>query len=45
MIEVNRRLYMDKLSGVKKQDFGKVIAAIGRLIGIAAEAAVQVESA
>jgi hypothetical protein len=29
---------MDELSGVKKRDFGKVSAAIERLIGIAAEA-------
>jgi N-formylglutamate deformylase len=43
MIEANRRLYMDERSGVK-QDFGKVSAAIGRLIRIAAKAAVQEES-
>jgi hypothetical protein len=35
---------MDELSGVKKRDFGKVSAAIGRLIRIAAKAAVQEES-
>jgi hypothetical protein len=39
MIEVNRRLYMDEHSGLKKPDFGQVCATVGRLIVIAAEAA------
>jgi N-formylglutamate deformylase len=37
MIEVNRRLYMDKDSGMKKHDFGRVSAVVGRLIVTAAE--------
>ena len=41
MIEVNRRLYMDELSGQKTQDFGTVRATVGRLIVTAAEAAAQ----
>jgi N-formylglutamate deformylase len=41
MIEVNRRLYMDEHSGLKKQDFNQVCAAVGRLIITAAEAAMQ----
>jgi N-formylglutamate amidohydrolase len=41
MIEVNRRLYMDELSGQKTPDFGTVRATIGRLIMVAAEAAGQ----
>src|SRR5260370_28484448 len=32
MIEVNRRLYMDEHSGLKKQDFGQVCATVGSLI-------------
>jgi N-formylglutamate deformylase len=39
MIEVNRRLYMDEHSGLKKRDFEQVCAAVGRLMVIAAEAA------
>jgi N-formylglutamate deformylase len=39
MIEVNRRLYMDELSGLKRHDFEKVRAAVGRMIVIAAKAA------
>jgi N-formylglutamate deformylase len=39
MIEVNRRLYMDEHSGLKKQDLGQVCATVGRLIVTAAEAA------
>jgi N-formylglutamate deformylase len=31
MIEVNRRLYMDEHSSLKKQDFERVCAAVGRL--------------
>jgi N-formylglutamate deformylase len=45
MIEVNRRRYMDELSGQKTRDFGTVRAAIGRLIMAAAEAAGQAASA
>ena len=44
MIEVNRRLYMDELSGAKTQDFEIVRAAVGRLVVTAAEAAARVES-
>jgi len=40
MIEVNRRLYMDEHSGSMIPDFAKVRAAVGRLIVIAAEAAI-----
>ena len=39
MIEVNRRLYMYENTGSKNQAFGKVCAAVGRLIVIAAQAA------
>jgi hypothetical protein len=39
-IEVNRRLYMDERTGQKRQDFGMVRAAVGRIIVIAAEAAI-----
>jgi hypothetical protein len=39
MIEVNRRLYMDERTGQKRNDFGTVRAAVGRLIVAAAEAA------
>jgi N-formylglutamate deformylase len=39
MIEVNRRLYMDEHSGLKKQDFGQVCGKVGRLVVTAAEAA------
>jgi N-formylglutamate deformylase len=39
MIEVNRRLYMDELSGLKRHDFEKVPGAIGRMIVRAAKAA------
>jgi N-formylglutamate amidohydrolase len=45
MIEVNKRLYMDELSGQKTHDFGTVRAAIGRLVIAAAEAAGQAASA
>jgi N-formylglutamate deformylase len=45
MIEVNRRLYMDDLSGQKTQNFATVRAAVGRLIVAAAEVAAQVEVA
>ncbi|MDQ1390448.1 MAG: N-formylglutamate deformylase [Acidobacteriaceae bacterium] len=41
MIEVNRRLYMDEESGMKKHDFGRVSAVVGRLIVTAAEVAAQ----
>jgi uncharacterized protein YsxB (DUF464 family) len=41
MIEVNRRLYMNEHSGLKKQNFEQVCAAVGRLIVTAAEAVVQ----
>jgi N-formylglutamate amidohydrolase len=44
MIEVNRRLYMDAHSGLKKQDFAQVSAAVGRLIVTAAEAAAHQSS-
>jgi len=44
MIEVNRRLYMDEHSGLKKQDFAQVSAAVGRLIVAAAEAVAQQSS-
>jgi N-formylglutamate deformylase len=40
MIEVNRRLYMDERTEQKRQDFGMVRAAVGRIIVIAAEAAI-----
>jgi N-formylglutamate deformylase len=39
MIEVNRRLYMDEHSGLKKQDFEQACAAVGRLIVAASEGA------
>jgi hypothetical protein len=45
MIEVNRRLYMDEESGLKKHDFEKVRAAVGRIIVIAAKAAAKAASA
>jgi N-formylglutamate deformylase len=38
MIEVNRRLYMDEVSGLKRHGFEKVRAAVGRLIVTATEA-------
>jgi N-formylglutamate amidohydrolase len=38
MIEVNRRLYMDEHSGVKRHDFEKVRATLGQIITLAAEA-------
>jgi N-formylglutamate deformylase len=38
MIEVNRRLYMDELSGRKTEAFGAVQASVGRLIVAAAKA-------
>jgi hypothetical protein len=41
MVEVNRRLYMDEESGMKKHDFGRVSAVVGRLIVTAAEVAAQ----
>jgi N-formylglutamate deformylase len=41
MIEVNRHLYMDEHSGAEPQGFGKVHAALGRLIMLAAEAAAR----
>jgi N-formylglutamate deformylase len=41
MIEVNRRLYMDEDTGLKKQDFEQVSAALGRLIVTAAQAAAR----
>jgi N-formylglutamate deformylase len=41
MIEVNRRLYMDEESGLKRHDFEKVRAAVGRIIVIAAKAAAE----
>jgi N-formylglutamate deformylase len=44
MIEVNRRVYMDEHSGLKKQDFEQVRAAVGRLIVTAAEAATRQSS-
>jgi N-formylglutamate deformylase len=40
MIEVNRGLYMEERSGKKKQSFGRVRAALGRLV-MAAETAVR----
>src|SRR5437867_12318529 len=36
MIEVNRRIYMNEHSGLKKQNFKQVCAAVGRLIVTAA---------
>lgn len=45
MIEVNRRLYMDEDSGLKRHDFEEVRAAVERIIVIAAEAAARVASA
>ena len=44
MIEVNRRLYMDEESGLKRHDFEKVRAAVGRIVVIAAEAAAKAGS-
>src|ERR1700733_12480439 len=44
MIEVNRRLYMDELTGQKTQDFGAVRAAVGRIIVVAAKAAAEAGS-
>ena len=41
MIEVNRRLYMDEKSGKMRDDFGKVRAALGRLVMAAAVAALK----
>jgi N-formylglutamate amidohydrolase len=45
MIEVNRRLYMDEMSGKKTHDLGKMCAKLGRLVMAAAEAAVKEASA
>jgi N-formylglutamate deformylase len=45
MIEVNRRLYMDEHSGLKKHDFEKVRAAVGGIIMIAAKVAAKAASA
>jgi N-formylglutamate deformylase len=42
MIEVNRRLYMDEHSGLKRHDFEKMHAAAGRIIVVAAKAAAPV---
>ena len=39
MIEVNRRLYMDKQSGRKTREFNAVYAAVGKLIESVVEAA------
>jgi hypothetical protein len=39
MIEINRRLYMDELTGRKTQNFAAVQAAVGRSIVAAADAA------
>jgi N-formylglutamate amidohydrolase len=39
MIEVNRRLYMDENTGLKRPDFGQIRAVVGRLIIAAVEAA------
>jgi N-formylglutamate deformylase len=39
MIEVNRRLYMDENTGLKRPDFEQVRAAVGRLIIAAADEA------
>jgi N-formylglutamate amidohydrolase len=44
MIEVNRRLYMDEDSGLKRHDFEKVRAAVGRIIVTAAKAAAKAAS-
>jgi N-formylglutamate deformylase len=44
MIEINRRLYMDEVSGLKTQDFGAVRAAVGRIIVVAAKAAPEAGS-
>lgn len=41
MVEVNRRLYMDERSGLKRHDFEKVRAAVGRIILIAEAAALM----
>jgi N-formylglutamate deformylase len=43
MIEVNRRLYMDERTGSQTEGFGKVRAALGRIIVSAAEAANDVK--
>jgi len=37
MIEVNRRIYMDEQSGLKKPEFEQASALIGKLIATAAE--------
>ena len=42
MIEINRRLYMDKHSGAKT-GFGKVRSLLGKLIMIASEAAAKTD--
>ena len=41
MIEVNRRLYMDESSGLKKGNFAQIAAIVGGLIVVATEAAAQ----
>jgi N-formylglutamate deformylase len=41
MIEVNRRLYMDENTGLKRHDFGQIRAVVGRLIVAAVEAATE----
>jgi N-formylglutamate deformylase len=41
MIEVNRRLYMDENTGLKRPDFGQIRAVVGRLIVAAVEAATE----
>jgi N-formylglutamate deformylase len=43
MSEVNRRLYMNEESGLKKHDFEKVRAAVGSMIVIAAKAAANAD--
>ena len=41
MIEVNRRLYMDENTGLKRPDFGQIRAVVGRFIVAAVEAATE----
>jgi N-formylglutamate deformylase len=43
MIEVNRRLYMDEHSGLKKQNFERACAAVGRLIVAASDSLGELE--